>query len=223
MDELWEHVGDHGLAICSNGGIVYDVARPRGAHRPRRSPSTSALEVAALIRDGDPGHRPSRSRRPPASAASPTSCERHAGRPTGAGRARSRSSSTTRVKLLARHEELDPEEFWAAAEAAVGDLVDHHLVVARRPGRDQRRRRHQGDARWRCSAPSSGSAAEEVVAFGDMPNDLPMLDVGRHVVRDGQRAPQRPRAGRPHRARATRTTASPRCWRSSSACDLVLG
>ena len=27
MEELWEAVGGHGLAICSNGGIVYDVAR----------------------------------------------------------------------------------------------------------------------------------------------------------------------------------------------------
>ena len=25
MLELWEHVGAHGLAVCSNGGIVYDV------------------------------------------------------------------------------------------------------------------------------------------------------------------------------------------------------
>ena len=35
MRDLWEHVGDHGLAICSNGGIVYDV--PARAVRSTRS------------------------------------------------------------------------------------------------------------------------------------------------------------------------------------------
>ena len=27
MDALWPHVGDHGLAICSNGAVVWDVER----------------------------------------------------------------------------------------------------------------------------------------------------------------------------------------------------
>ncbi len=39
MEELWADVGGHGLAICSNGGIVYDVAerRVRDCQRDRRA------------------------------------------------------------------------------------------------------------------------------------------------------------------------------------------
>ena len=38
-----------------------------------------------------------------------------------------------------------------------------------------------------------GVDAADVIAFGDMPNDLPMLDLGGHVVRHGRRAPDRDR------------------------------
>ena len=42
---LWEHVGDHGLAVCSNGGIVYDV-HARAVRSAGRSPSRPGCEVA---------------------------------------------------------------------------------------------------------------------------------------------------------------------------------
>src|SRR5262245_45936998 len=48
MEELWQAVGGHGLAVCSNGGIVYDVA----THSIRRAltiePGT-ALAVARRL------------------------------------------------------------------------------------------------------------------------------------------------------------------------------
>ena len=117
------------------------------------------------------------------------------------------------VKLLARHEERDPEEFWTEVEGLVGHLVtttwsstgalveisaagvtkastlallcDELGVARRRGGRLRGHAQRPGDAR-----------------------------VGRHVVRHGQRAPQRARAGRAHGRPPTRRTASRRCSRS---------
>ena len=78
------------------------------------------------------------------------------------------------LKLLARHEELGPQEFWDLAEEAVGG----RLVITW----------SSGSSLLEISAPGVtkastlellcadlGVAAGEVVAFGDMPNDLPML------------------------------------------------
>ena len=36
MVDLWESVGGHGLAICSNGGIVWTSTRSRPRPRTRR-------------------------------------------------------------------------------------------------------------------------------------------------------------------------------------------
>ena len=38
MEDLWEHVGGHGLAVCSNGGIVYDV-HARAVSKARTIPA----------------------------------------------------------------------------------------------------------------------------------------------------------------------------------------
>ena len=54
MESLWEHVGDHGLAICSNGGIVYDVAA-HAVRTARPIPPGTGLEVARLVRQELPG------------------------------------------------------------------------------------------------------------------------------------------------------------------------
>ncbi|UUZ60984.1 HAD family hydrolase [Nocardioides sp. B-3] len=47
MESLWADVGGHGLAICSNGGIVYDVAQ-----REVRSSSAGAARHRAGARAG---------------------------------------------------------------------------------------------------------------------------------------------------------------------------
>jgi hydroxymethylpyrimidine pyrophosphatase-like HAD family hydrolase len=78
------------------------------------------------------------------------------------------------VKLLARHEQLGAQDYWDAAEAAVGDRVtitwsssstlleisDYEVTKA---------------TTLALLADELGVGAEDVVAFGDMPNDLPML------------------------------------------------
>ena len=54
MDDFWPMVGDHGLAVVSNGGIVFDVAR----HRVRELHAIArddGLVLADVIYQGVPG------------------------------------------------------------------------------------------------------------------------------------------------------------------------
>ena len=79
------------------------------------------------------------------------------------------------VKVLAVHRDLDPEDFWRQVEAAVGDLVTttwsstFALVEISAAGVTK------ATTLARVAA-EMGLGAEDVVAFGDMPNDLPMLE-----------------------------------------------
>src|SRR3954469_1916330 len=53
-EEVFDHVGDHGLAIVSNGALVWDVAA--GApHLQRPIEPAVGLEIAQRIRDAVPG------------------------------------------------------------------------------------------------------------------------------------------------------------------------
>jgi hydroxymethylpyrimidine pyrophosphatase-like HAD family hydrolase len=78
------------------------------------------------------------------------------------------------VKLLARHEEMEPEAFWAQTESHVGHLVTTTwsstgaLVEMSGLGVTK-----ASTLELVCA--EHGVAADEVLAFGDMPNDLPML------------------------------------------------
>ena len=80
----------------------------------------------------------------------------------------------TAVKLLARHEDLEPEKFWAEVESHVGHLVTTTwsstgaLVEISAAGVSK-----ASTLELLCL--ERGVDASEVVAFGDMPNDLPML------------------------------------------------
>jgi Cof subfamily protein (haloacid dehalogenase superfamily) len=173
MANLWEHVGGHGLAICSNGGIVYDVTA-RSISTARTIPVPIGLEVATILREAvpsttfaiektdgfarEPGFMP---RLPPP-----------AGENVGAF---ADILDDTAVKLLVRHEDLDPERFWAVVESHVGHLVTTTwsstgaLVEISASGVTK-----ASTLELVCA--QRGIEASEVVAFGDMPNDLPMLE-----------------------------------------------
>ncbi len=173
MQELWQHVGDHGLAVCSNGGLVYDVPA-RAVRSSRPIPVDTGLEVAELMRTGVPGttfalekttgfgrERAFMERYPP-----PEGVE--------VGPLEEIFDGTT-VKLLARHEERDPQEFWAETEQLVGHLVTTTwsslgaLVEISAAGVTKA-------TTLAALCDELGVAAAEVVAFGDMPNDVAMLD-----------------------------------------------
>jgi hypothetical protein len=78
------------------------------------------------------------------------------------------------VKLLARHEELGSDELLAAARAAVGEAAE--LTHSSGDGLLEISATGISKASGLATvARRCGAAADETVAFGDMPNDLPML------------------------------------------------
>lgn len=170
--EVFEYVGGHGLAIISNGALVWDVARDE-MQRLRPIGPAEGLAAARLIRDAIPDTHFAvetlegialeewfMERYPVPDGARRGSLEEIFDRPA--------------VKLLARHESLDPQEFWDLARDAVGERLVTTWSSA--------------TTLLECSAPGvtkastlallcaeRGISADEVIAFGDMPNDIPLL------------------------------------------------
>ena len=173
MEPLWQHVGDHGLAICSNGGIVYDVPG-RSVIEYRAIPRDVGLEVATRIRAAVPD--------------SVFAVERA----NGGGREKGWPNRHDRplaeidegplevifaddvVKMLALHTEMPPADYWARVEEEVGHLVTttwssvEALVEMSGAGVTK-------GTTLELICAERGIVAEDVVAFGDMPNDVTML------------------------------------------------
>ncbi len=172
MRDLWEHVGDHGLAICSNGGIVYDV-RARAVRTARPIPVDVGLQVTSLLREAVPGTSFALEQATGFSR-EPVFVPRH--EVPGHVRVGTLPEifDEATVKILARHEEMDPEHFWAVTEQVVGHLVTTTwsslgaLVEISAAGVTK-----ASTLAMLCE--ELGVAARQVLAFGDMPNDLPML------------------------------------------------
>ena len=171
-EDVFEHVGRHGLAIISNGALVWDVARS-AVDLERAIEPDLGLASAQLLREAVPGttyavedvegiglepHFMERYPMPEGSRRAPV--EELFDRPA--------------LKLLARHEELAPQEFWDAAEQALGGRLvitwssSTALLEISAPGVTKA-------STLELLAGRLGIGAEDVVAFGDMPNDLPML------------------------------------------------
>ena len=172
MEDLWDDVGGHGLAICSNGGIVYDVAARR-VRDFRAVPREVGLDVAALVRDAVPGTAFAVEH--PGGWASEVAFPRHPDdAPT---RTQGEWTDIYRddvVKILATHPDLEPEEFWRRVEGAVGERVTctwssaFALVEISAEGVTKA-------ATLAMLADEMGVVPDDVLAFGDMPNDLAML------------------------------------------------
>ncbi len=171
MEELWSSVGAHGLAIVANGAVVYDVTN----HRVRDVTGIdreAGLELTAAITSQVPGVT--------------FAIETVDGIRLGDGfqGRRDRPADTPRgpldevwdqdaLKVLARHPTMDFEELRSAVTAAVGDLATpswsmEGLVEISAFGVTKA-------ATLARVGDELGVSAEEVVAFGDMPNDLAML------------------------------------------------
>ena len=173
MRELWQHVGDHGLAVCSNGAVVYDV--PAQAIRLARPIDvTLGLQVVDVLRAGAPGTTFAVETTRGLSAEPAFPLRGDAGAEVDVGPLPDLLSEVT-VKMLARHEELEPEAFWALTEQLVGHLVTTTwsslgaLVEISALGVTK-----ASTLELLCT--ELGIGADEVVAFGDMPNDLAMLE-----------------------------------------------
>lgn len=171
-EEVFAHVAGHGYAIVSNGTVLWNVAEstPAAVHPFE---TEGLLTLADRLRAAVPG--------------SVFATESLAGIaledgfmerypvPDGAVRGEFAAIITRPVvKLLARHEELAPQEFWDRAEAAIGDLAEitwssaTTLLEMSPPGVTKA-------STLAAFCAERGISAAEVVAFGDMPNDLAML------------------------------------------------
>lgn len=175
MEDLWDDVGGHGLAICSNGGIVYDVAR-REVRTSRTIPTQVLLDVAALLRDQLPG-TVFGLEKTTGFAKEPDFMPRLTVNLTSDVESGALEDivDDTVVKLLARHEELEPEPYWHRVAEVLGEQVVTTwssvgtLVEISAAGVTKA-------TTLATIAAEMGLGPEEVVAFGDMPNDLAMLE-----------------------------------------------
>ena len=173
MADLWDAVGGHGLAICSNGAIVYDVAR-REVREHRPVTREVGLALAERVRTSVPGttfaveHVDGWA----SEQGFPTHPDDPARNVRGAWADIYRDDV---VKILATHPELDPEQFWQEVAGAVGEQAvttwssSFALVEISAAGVTKA-------STLAALAAEMGVASHEVVAFGDMPNDLPMLE-----------------------------------------------
>ncbi|MEU5975653.1 Cof-type HAD-IIB family hydrolase [Streptomyces sp. NPDC047315] len=179
MEVVSAHVHGHGLAICANGAAVVDLhdgGRLLQAH-PLERPT--ALDVVAALRTAAPGttfavettagfhHEPSY---PPLfshdAGTIVAAAEKLLHAETGAG--------APVLKLLAHHRELAPDAFLDLARTHAGSLASltrsspSSLLEISGPGVSK------ASTLALCCA-ERGISAAEVVAFGDMPNDVDML------------------------------------------------
>ena len=171
-EEVFDHVGEHGLAVVANGALVWDVGR-HDVHLLRPTDPALGLEASELLRAALPGTTFA-VETVDGIGLEPEFLERHP-LPEDARRGQlAELFDRPAVKLLARHEELGPQEFWDLAEEALGGRLvitwssASSLLEISAPGVTK-----ASTLALLCA--DLGVEAEEVIAFGDMPNDLPML------------------------------------------------
>jgi Cof subfamily protein (haloacid dehalogenase superfamily) len=174
MREIADAVAHRGLAICANGAVVYDLRTETIVRTHLIEPEVIAEAVQRLrsavpeftfaVEYGtgfvfeahyDLGHWDS---------------EALGGRPVDGEGLVSRPGT----KLLAFHPSAHPDSLMDKAEKAVGDLV----TVTHSSGRGLLEMSAQGVDKASALAElcaDCGVPAADVLAFGDMPNDLPML------------------------------------------------
>ena len=183
-----EQTGHTGLAVCANGAVLYDLhtrqvvreylLEPEAAGslvrglRDALPEVTFAVErplgVGGSVDGSDFGHEPEYFvRHPLPEGVLVAAAEDLVSRPI--------------VKILARHESLGPDELLARAREVVGGLAT--LTHSSRDGLIEISATGISKASGLAAlAEEQGVAAEDVVAFGDMPNDLPMLEWAGHAV-----------------------------------------
>ena len=179
MAEISRKTGHRGIAVCANGAVVYDLhteqvvqtsllsedvanevvdalrrALPDIAFAVERSDLGFAHEDTYVPSWEDPDHRP---------------------KPV------QQLVSGGVVKLLARHGSLGSDDLLAAAREAVGDRAT--LTHSSNDGLLEVSAAGTSKATGLAVlARQHGVEADGVIAFGDMPNDLPMLAWAGHGV-----------------------------------------
>ncbi|MFJ5807006.1 Cof-type HAD-IIB family hydrolase [Streptomyces sp. NBC_01426] len=179
MGVVSDHVHGHGLAICANGAAVVDLHAGREFVQVRGLPRATALTVVDALRAAAPG--------------TTFAVERTTGinyepayppffQDPGATVATAEKllheelddSATPVLKLLAHHAELAPDEFLFLARSVAGVYASitrsSPTALLEISGLGV----SKASTLALCCA-ERGISPAEVVAFGDMPNDVEML------------------------------------------------
>lgn len=173
MTSLFDHVGSHGVAILSNGALVWDVAtaRPLAVSAITRA---DALRASADLRRAVPGTAFAFESLEGIAVEAGFVGEHRVPRGARQGRLAEICGDQT-LKLLAVHSELDPADFWRRALEVIGDQLE--ITWSSKGALLEMSARGVTKASALASwCASHGAAPEDVVAFGDMPNDIGMLE-----------------------------------------------
>jgi hypothetical protein len=179
--------GVSGLAVCGNGSVLYDIADDRivGAHT--LAPDVLG-DLVHAVRAALPGCRVATER---VGASAQAMAGREFATEAGYRHPWPGDSVFTAglaevvglpaVKLLIRHNSMTSDELYAGVAALVGDVVE--ITYSSNDGMVELAPRGvtKGSGLAEVAA-RLGVPAADVVAFGDMPNDLPMLRWAGHGV-----------------------------------------
>ena len=173
MGAIAQQTGHRGLAVCANGALLYDLHTEEVVQSWLLS-SDAAHDVVAALRDALPGIAFAVERLELGFAHEPEYRPRwDSTDPITQGPVEQLLSADV-VKLLARHEELGSDELLAAARSAVQERAE--LTHSSSDGLLEISATGVSKASGLATVCAQlGVPAEGVVAFGDMPNDLPML------------------------------------------------
>jgi hypothetical protein len=172
MPPVVEQTGHRGIAVCANGALVYDLHTESVVEEHLIEPEI-ATEVVRALRDAVPGLAFAVERGPHGFAHEP------AYKPawTAGDRTVGGLDEILRepmAKLLARHPDLDADTLLARAREVVGELAT--LTHSSRDGLLEMSAAGVSKASTlELLCHERGFTAADVVAFGDMPNDIPML------------------------------------------------
>jgi Cof subfamily protein (haloacid dehalogenase superfamily) len=172
MGPVVEQTGHRGLAVCANGALIYDLHTEAVVEEHLLQPEI-ATEVVRALREALPGltfavergtrgfaHEPAY--RPGWDQPDKLVAELDA------------ILAEPMAKLLARHGELDPDTLLHQAREIVGDLAT--LTHSSRDGLLEISAVGISKASTlELLCHQRGYDAVDVLAFGDMPNDIPML------------------------------------------------
>ena len=173
MAPIVEATGHRGVAICANGALVYDLHTSSVVRHDLLTADAIRAVVAALRRDA-PGIAFAVECHDTGFAHEPSYRPRWDGADPKAVRPLEELYDDGVVKLLARHDGMNADELLAAAHASVGGLAS--LTHSSSDGLLEISAAGVSKASGLASlADEHGIAASDVLAFGDMPNDLPML------------------------------------------------
>ncbi|WP_428837679.1 Cof-type HAD-IIB family hydrolase [Streptomyces olivaceiscleroticus] len=179
MDVVSDHVHGHGLAICANGAAVVDLHRGRRIVEVRALERHAAVAVVEALRAVAPDTSFAVERTggihyepqyppfhlDPGALIAPV--EKLLGEEF-------EKAGEPVLKVLAHHSELDPDAFLALAREAAGHLASFTRSSPTALLEISGAGVSKAGTLARCCA-ERGIAPDEVVAFGDMPNDLEML------------------------------------------------